>query len=132
MRKLGFAGFGRSTVQRILKRHGLWPRPSRSGPRWHDFLGHYAPFIWACDFLTVTTAALRTYYVLFFIEISSRRIVLWNVSDSPDGAWAAQQFRNLSLPTAPQTDHRVSRTKAFAPTSWWFSVQMGFSGGTGR
>jgi len=31
------------------------------------------------------------------MEISSRRIVFWNVSDSPDGIWTAQQFRNLSL-----------------------------------
>ena len=97
MRKLGFVRFGRSTVQRILQRHGLWPRPSQSGLSWHDFLGHYAQFIWACDFCTVTTANLRTYYVLFFVEIETRRIVFWNVSDSPDGAWTAQQFRNLSL-----------------------------------
>ena len=97
MRKLGFARFGRSTVQRILERHDLWPRPRQGGLSWHDFLGHYGRFIWACDFCTVTTANLRTYYVLFFIEISRRRIKFWNVSDSPDGAWTAQQFRNLSV-----------------------------------
>jgi transposase InsO family protein len=41
--------------------------------------------------------SLRTYYVLFCIEIETRRIVLWNVSEGPDGVWTAQQFRNLSL-----------------------------------
>jgi putative transposase len=97
MRKLGFVRFGRSTAQRILQRHGLWPRPQRGGLSWHDFLGHYRQFIWACDFFTVTTATLRTYYVLLFVEISSRRIVFWNVSDSPDGIWTAQQFRNIGL-----------------------------------
>ena len=97
MRKLGFARFGRSTVQRILERHGLWPRPCQGAMSWHDFLGHYGHFIWACDFCIVTTATLRTYYVLFFIEISSRRIVFWNVSEAPDGPWTVQQFRNLSL-----------------------------------
>ena len=61
MRKLGFARCGHSTVQRILERHGLWPRPRRGGLSWHDFLGHYGHFIWACDFCTVTTATLRTY-----------------------------------------------------------------------
>jgi hypothetical protein len=96
MRKLGFADSGRSTVQRILKRHGLWPRPGQAGPSWHDFLSHYGRFIWACDFFTVTTATLRTYYVLFFCEIETRRIVFWNVSDAPDGIWTAQRFRNLS------------------------------------
>jgi putative transposase len=97
MRKLGFARFGRSTVQRILERHGLWPRPRHSGLNWHDFLEHYGQFIWACDFLTVTTATLRAYYVLFSLQIETRRIVFWNVSESPDGIWTAQQFRNLSL-----------------------------------
>ena len=97
MRKLGFARFGRSTVQRILERHGLWPRPRRAGLSWHDFLGHNSQFIWASDFFTVTTAALQIYYVLFFIEISSRRIVFWNISEGPDGVWTAQQFRNLGL-----------------------------------
>lgn len=97
MRKLGFRGFGRSTVRRILRRCSLWPRPRRGDLSWHDFFGHYGQFIWACDFLTVTTATLRTCYVLFSIEISTRRIVSWNISQSPDGAWTAQQFRNLSL-----------------------------------
>jgi hypothetical protein len=57
----------------------------------------YCQFIWACDFFTVTTAALRTHYALFFIEIGSRRIAFLNVSVGPDGVWTAQQFRNLSL-----------------------------------
>ena len=97
MRKLGYKRFGRSTVKRIVERHGLTPRPDRAGLSWHDFLSHYGQFIWACDFFTVTTATLQTSYVLFFIEIRSRRIVFLNVSDSPDGAWTAQQFRNLSI-----------------------------------
>ena len=104
VRKLGYAGFGRSTVKRILDRHGLAPRPTHTGMRWHEFLGHYGHFIWACDFFTVTTASLRTYYVLFFIEISTRRLVFWNVSQHPSGAWVTQQFRNLSI-----THHQLPR-----------------------
>jgi len=45
MRKLGFVRLGRSTVQRIPKRHGLWPRPRQSGLSWHDFLGQAPPFL---------------------------------------------------------------------------------------
>ena len=91
MRKLGFTGIGRSTVVRILKRHRILPRPRGRGLSWGDFLGHYGHFIWACDFFTVSTATLRTYYVLFFIEIRTRRIVFWNVSEHPDDIWAARQ-----------------------------------------
>jgi len=97
VRKLGYPTIGRSTVERILKRHGLAPRPHHGGLSWADFLRHYGQFIWACDFFTVTTATLRTYYVLFFIEVSTRRIVYWNVSEHPDGDWVVQQLRNLSI-----------------------------------
>ncbi len=97
VRKLGFAGLGRSTVERILRRNGLVPRPGHGGLSWADFLGHYGDFICACDFFTVTTTTLRTYYVLFLIEIRTRRIVYWNVSQHPDGDWVAQQSRNLSI-----------------------------------
>ena len=96
VRKLGYPTIGRSTIERILKRHGLAPRPHRGGLSWADFLGHYGQFIWACGFFTVTTATLRTYYVLFFIETSTRRIVHWNVSEHPDGDWVEQRVRNLA------------------------------------
>jgi transposase InsO family protein len=98
MRKLGFRRFGRSTVVRILKKHGITRDPARRQEMgWATFLKHYQQFIWAGDFFTVTTATLRTYYVLFFIEMGTRRIRFWNVSESPDGLWVARQFRNLSV-----------------------------------
>jgi putative transposase len=98
MRKLGFVRFGRSSVARILKQHGLNPERGRNlGLGWLQFLCHYGRFIWASDFATVTTATLRTYYVVFFLEIGTRRIVHWNASTSRDEAWVTQQFRNLSV-----------------------------------
>jgi len=98
MRKLGFVRFGRSSVARILNKHGLTPeRRCRTSLGWLQFLGHYGRFIWASDFCTVTTAALRTYYLVFFLEIGTRRIIHWNASASPDEAWVTQQFRNLSV-----------------------------------
>lgn len=98
MRKLGFPRFGRTSVKRILNQHGLTPESRRStGLSWLEFLSHYGRFAWASDYLTVTTASLRTYYVTFFLEIATRRICFWNVSTSPDEAWVTQQFRNLSI-----------------------------------
>jgi putative transposase len=51
----------------------------------------------ACDFFTVETAFLRRYYVLFFIELQSRRVHLAGCSAHPSGRWVAQQARNLSF-----------------------------------
>jgi len=69
MRKLGFARFGRTSVKRILNQHGLTPETRRGrGLGWLQFFSHYGQFIWASDFCTVTTATLRTYYVVFFLD----------------------------------------------------------------
>ncbi len=39
----------------------------------------------ACNFFTVDTVALRRIYVLFFIELSSRRVHLAGLTEHPDG-----------------------------------------------
>jgi putative transposase len=51
----------------------------------------------ACDFFTVETLTLRRYYVLFFIELGSRRVHLAGCATNPTGAWVTQQARNLSF-----------------------------------
>jgi putative transposase len=51
----------------------------------------------ACDFFTVQTVFLKTLYVLFFIELSTRRVHVAGTTARPDSAWVTQQARNLSI-----------------------------------
>ncbi len=94
--KLGI-GVGATTIRSILRRSGLGPAPRRSGPCWGEFLRAQAEAIWAADFFTVQTAWLRTLYILFWIELGSRRVHLAGVTANPDGAWVTQRARNLAV-----------------------------------
>jgi putative transposase len=71
-------------------------------------LRQQAAAILECDFFTVETLWLRRFYVLFFIELSRRRVFLAGVTANPDGAWVVQQARNLVMTLAEQEQsHRI-------------------------
>jgi putative transposase len=48
-----------------------------------------------CDFLTVDTLFLKRFYVLFFIEVATRRVRLAGITNKPERRWVTQQARNL-------------------------------------
>ena len=93
--KLGHR-ISRSTIKRVLRQHGLPPAPERSRSTWRDFVGHYRQYMVACDFFTVDTLFLSRLYVLFFIELGSRRVHLAGCTTNPDTAWVTQQARQFS------------------------------------
>jgi transposase InsO family protein len=95
--KLGY-DIGRSTIHDVLKRRCVPPAPERGKheSRWRTFLAHHKDEVLAGDFFTVETAWLKTMYVLFFIEVGSRRVHLTGCTTNPTGAWVTQQARYLS------------------------------------
>lgn len=103
LRKLGIAKISRSTVVNILREAGLDPSPERSKGNWNTFIREHLATLWACDFFTKkiwTTAGLVDCYVLFFIHLGSRRVVVTGMSVHPDAAWVAQQARNFNVLSA--------------------------------
>ena len=62
---------------------------------WTQFLRSQAAI--ACDFATVDTALLRRYYLLFFIDVTTREVFFAGITAHPTGAWTTQAARNLFL-----------------------------------
>jgi len=81
-------------VWAILQRAGVAPAPKRSAVSWRQFLQAQAASVLAVDFFTVDTVSLQRVYVLFAIEVATRRVHVLGVTRHPAGEWVAQQARN--------------------------------------
>jgi transposase InsO family protein len=90
----------RTTIANILKRHGIEPAPERNRKTtWKEFLRRHWDQIIAADFFTVevwTCTGLKRFMVLFFIDLSSRRVEIGGIASSANGLWMAQIARNLT------------------------------------
>jgi len=86
-----------TTVRKILREAGVGPAGERPGLSWRTFLRQQAQSMLAVDFFTVETISMQRLYVLFFIELASRRVHLAGCTTNPTGAWVTQQARNLSF-----------------------------------
>ena len=81
---------GRGTIGRILKDHGIEPAPERGkGMSWSVFLKAHWKVLAASDFFTVEVwswSGLVTYYVLFVMELATRRVCIAGITRHPDDA----------------------------------------------
>jgi putative transposase len=104
LRRLGYR-IGASTVWAILQRAGVDPAPKRSALTWRQILRAQAKGVLAVDFFTVDTVFLKRLYVLFVVEVATRRVHVLGATPHPVGTWVAQQARNLVM----GLDDRVGR-----------------------
>jgi transposase InsO family protein len=97
LHNLGYE-IGRNTIKRILLEHGFDPVGGRT-TTWKTFLRAHWDAIAATDFFTVevvTWRGLVRYFVLFVIDLKTRRVEVAGISRSPDGRWMGQVARNLT------------------------------------
>ncbi len=82
------------TVRRYMSR-GAAPRGGARSQTWSTFVRNHASAVLACDFFVAVTASFRVIYIFVVLEVGTRRILHWNVTDHPTAAWTAQQFRMI-------------------------------------
>jgi putative transposase len=93
-----------TTVRKVLREQQLGPASTRGGPSWREFLRAQAKSVIATDFFTVDTIWFQRLYVLFFIEIASRRVHLAGCTLQPNGDWVTQQARQVAWTFAERAD----------------------------
>jgi putative transposase len=90
--KLGLALSPR-TVRRYMPTRPR-TRGGQSAQSWATFLHNHGGGVLACDFFIVVTATFRRLYVFVILDIATRRVVHWNLTEHPTAEWTIQQFRN--------------------------------------
>jgi hypothetical protein len=78
---------GSKSVGRIVGHYGI---------TWREFMRIHRHNLLAVDFFTVETIWLQRLYVLFFIELGSRRVHFAGATPTPSAAWVTQQARQLT------------------------------------
>lgn len=88
------------TIANILKEHGIEPAPERRRKTtWKEFLARHWEQIVASDFFTIevwTATGLKRFVVLFFMDLSTRRVEIAGVANRANGLWMAQIARNVT------------------------------------
>jgi putative transposase len=93
-----------TTVRTWLRQVGLGPVGSPGGTTWRAFVRAHRHSMLAVDFFTVETIWLQRLYVLFFIELGSRRVHLAGCTANPTALWVTQQARQLTWTLAERPE----------------------------
>jgi putative transposase len=93
-----------TSVRSWLRAAGLGPVGTRKGMTWREFIRTHRRSLLAVDFLTVETMWLERLYVLFFIELGSRRVHLAGCTANPSAPWLIQQARQVTWTLAERPE----------------------------
>jgi transposase InsO family protein len=100
MANLGYT-LSDQTVGNILQRQGIPLAPERRHTTtWADFIRAHMSVLAGTDFFTVEVLTLRglaTYYVLFFIQLASRKVEIAGITPHPNEQWMKIMARNVTM-----------------------------------
>src|ERR1700760_2325434 len=86
LKMLGIA-ISERTVSRLLR--ALRRPPNQT---WKTFLHNHIGQIVSTDFFTVPTITMKVLFVFIVLEHDRRKLLHFNVTEHPTGAWTAQQI----------------------------------------
>lgn len=98
LRRLGVKKISRQTVRNILKDEGLPTNPDRTSDCWTEFLKRHGETLWASDFFSVkavTPKGLRDLYVLVFLCLQTREVIVTESTEHPNSAWVCEQTKSF-------------------------------------
>ena len=87
-----------TTIANVLKANGIKPAPDRPSS-WRSFLKAHWGEIAGMDFFTAEVwmpTGLKTYYVLFVVDLKTGRVDIAGITTNPGEAFMAQVARNLT------------------------------------
>ena len=102
----------------------MGPAPERKrNTTWAQFIRRHKEVLWATDFFTAevwTATGLTTFYVLFFLHLQTRRVILGGITPFPNGEWLKQVARNLTVDDGPV----LSKNSSEAEEEWNCDVRL--------
>ena len=85
-----------TTIRSVLVAAGIPPSGRRAKLSWKRFLAAHAETLVAADFFSVDTIFFKRLYVLIYMHLATRRVLLASCTAKPNEEWVTQQARNLS------------------------------------
>jgi len=119
IRRLRCGEISRSTVANIVRaERGSGGSPDHGGT-WDRFIRAHAASLWACDFVcrrVCTPRGLVEHFVLFFVHVASRRVVVSPATARPDSEWMVEQARAFGAAISGERSHRAAGSDGSAGT----------------
>ena len=97
LKKLGIK-LGRNTIKHYMIENDLNPAPKRYEDSWDAYIKRTFETLFACDFFSKTICTplgIKTIFVLFFINIRTRKVHIAGTSYKPTAQWVIEKTKEI-------------------------------------